>query len=110
MRSWNPPGTGAGACARSRPEFLRGDRSALRQGGELGPDHIRIDSPGAHVDAESAVHGGHEVVATDEVGVSADALRDELRMLDVVRLALDDARNQDLPVGNLDLFEHRPLV
>src|SRR5213594_2485237 len=85
----------------SPPELLRSDRSALRQGGEFGPDHIRIDSAGAHVMAESAVHGSHEVVAADKMSVPADPLRDELRMLDVVRLALDDTGNQDLALGDL---------
>ena len=64
----------------------------------------------ADVDAEAAVDAGHDVVAADEVGVALDALRDELRVLDVVRLALDDAGDQHLAFGHLDLLEQRPLV
>src|SRR5262245_60806893 len=79
---------------RSRPELLRGNRGALRERAELGPHDIRVDAARADVDREAAVDAGHDAIATDEVRIAADALRDELGMLDVVRLALDDAGDQ----------------
>ncbi len=62
------------------------------------------------MNAEAAVDAGHDVVAADEVGIPPDALRDELRMLDVVGLAFDDARYQHFGFRHLDRFEHGPLM
>src|ERR1051325_7763449 len=91
----------AGAAA--RPSVAR-----TGQRRELGTHDVGIDAAGADVDAEAAVDGGHQVVAADQMRIATDALRDELGMLDVVRLALDHAGNQDLPLGRLDVLEQRP--
>src|SRR6266567_9509210 len=62
------------------------------------------------MNAEAAVDAGHDVVTADEVRVSLDALRDELRMLDVVGLAFDDAWYQHFAFRHLDRFKHGPLM
>src|SRR3989442_15470433 len=94
----------------SAPELPARDGGALRKRAELGPDDIRIHPTRSDMNAEPAVDAGHDVVAAGEPGIPLDALRDELRMLDVVGLALDDARNEHLAVRHLDGFEQRPLV
>ena len=48
----------------------------------------------AHVDAESTIHRGHDVFPADEIGVTADALGHEFRVLDVGRLALDHSGDE----------------
>src|SRR5438034_11240435 len=62
------------------------------------------------MNAEAAVDAGHDVVAADEVRIPLDALRDELRMLDVVGLAFDDARYQHFAFRHLHRFEDGPLM
>src|SRR6185295_19797653 len=62
------------------------------------------------MNAEAAVDAGHDVVAADELRIPLNALRDEIRMLDVVGLAFDDTRYQYLAVRHLDRLEHGPLV
>src|SRR5437016_12530833 len=94
----------------SRPEPPARDGGALCERAELGPDDIRIHAARSDMNAEAAVDAGHDVVAADEPGIPLDALRDELRMLDVVGLAFDDARYQHLALRHLDGFEQRPLV
>ena len=42
--------------------------------------------------------------------IPADALRDQARMLDEIRGRIDDARNENFVVGNLDCLEIFPLV
>src|SRR6186997_2690899 len=42
------------------PELGAGELRALREGGELGPCHVRVDALHADVDAEAAVHAGHD--------------------------------------------------
>src|SRR5207245_6206696 len=94
----------------SAPEFPARDGGALSKRAELGPDDIRIHAARSDMNAEAAVDAGHDVVAADEPGIPLDALRDELRMLDVVGLAFDDARYQHFAFRHLDRFEHGPLM
>src|SRR6185369_9448586 len=62
------------------------------------------------MNAEAAVDAGHDVVEADEVSIPLDALRDELRMLDVVGLAFDHARYQHFAFRHFDRFEYGPLM
>src|SRR5256885_8931235 len=94
----------------SRPEPPGRDGGALWERAEFGPDDIRIRTARSDMNAEAAVDAGHDVVAADEVCIPLDALRDELRMLDVVGLAFDDARYQHFAFRHLDRFEHGPLM
>src|SRR6185312_14322993 len=88
------PGGAICASARRRsalPEAPRRDRRTLGHRRELRPDDIGIDRRLADPCAVAAVAAGHHVLATDALGVAADALGDELGMLDEVRLRFDDA-------------------
>src|SRR5262249_49111949 len=72
----------------SRPEPAARDGRALRERRELRPDDFGIDAARSDVDAETAIDAGHDVVAADKCRIPLDALRDELRVLDVVGLAV----------------------
>src|SRR5690242_9075542 len=92
------------------PETLAGDAGAFRHRGKLGEHDLRIDRGLPDPGAIPAVGAGDDVLAPDALGVTADALRDHLRMLDEVRFRLDDARDQHLAVRQLDRLEHGELV
>src|SRR6185437_8955739 len=98
MKGHHRPGrrrwTAAGRTGPSPPEFLRGNRRALGERLQLCPDDIRIDAAGADMDAESAVHSGHDVLASHQVGIAPDPLGPQLGALDVVSLALAETRSQ----------------
>ncbi|MEQ7010014.1 hypothetical protein ABN028_27935 [Actinopolymorpha sp. B17G11] len=59
---------------------------------------------------EPAVRTGDDVLPPDEFGVGADALRDELRMLDVVGRGVDDPGSQHLALRQADVGEECPFV
>src|SRR6185312_13227564 len=102
--------TAAARTGASAPEFLARDRRPLGERLQFGPDDIRVHASRADMDAETAVHGGHDVLTSHEVGITPDPLGDQLGVLDVVGLALDHSRYQHLALGNLHLLEYRPLV
>src|SRR5947209_20440483 len=82
--------------ARSVPELLGGDPGALGHRRHLGPDHVGIDRGLADPGAVATVAAGDDVLAANELGVAADALRDQLRMLDEIRFRFDHAGDQHL--------------
>src|SRR5262245_28970871 len=80
------------------PELARGETGAFAQARQLGPDDIRIDRGLADPGAVAAIAAGDHVLAPDEPRITADALRDQLRVLDEIGLRLDDPRDQHLAV------------
>ena len=60
--------------------------------------------------AEPAIGRGDDALAADEFGEADDALGDQLRMLDHVGGVADDARQDELAVGQLDVLPHLPFV
>ncbi len=60
--------------------------------------------------AETAVGCGDDVLASDQVGEADDAVGDQLGMLDDVGGVADDARKEDLAVGQLDVLPDLPFV
>src|SRR5712692_11769895 len=70
--------------ASTAPKLFRGQPSALGHRCQLGPHHVGIDRGLADPGAEAAIAADDDVVAADEVGVTGDALRDQLRVLDEV--------------------------
>ena len=66
-RQLPPPscGGGRGTFFRLRPEFPACDLGALRKRLKLRPDHIRVHSARADVDAKATVHCRHHVVTAD---------------------------------------------
>src|SRR4029079_11915156 len=89
------------------PKLPRGDAGTFHHGGELCPDHIRINSRLPDPGAVAAVATGDDVLAADQIGISGDALGNQLRMFDKIRLRLDDAWDQHLSLGELRTFEQR---
>src|SRR5262245_16941107 len=79
------------------PQPRAGDRGALAERAQLGPDdalgHHRL---AAHCRSEAAIDAGDQALAVHERGVAADALRHQPRMLDEIRRGVDDARNENL--------------
>src|SRR4051794_38532516 len=65
---------------RLSPELPRGQARALRKRAELGPDHVGIDRRLPDPSPKAAVAARDDVLAPDQAGVAADALRDQLRM------------------------------
>src|SRR5438034_8491425 len=77
----------------SAPEFARGDARTFGHRRHLRPHNVRIDGRLPDPGAEAAVAPGHDVLATDELRVTPDPLRDELGVLDEVGFRLDHARD-----------------
>jgi hypothetical protein len=93
------------------PQLLARDRGTFAERCQLRPDdrvgHHRL---GAHGGAETAIDAGDQSLAIDHLGVAADALRNEARVLDEIRRRVDDTRNEDFVVGDLDRLEVFPFV
>src|SRR5690606_7641897 len=94
----------------SLPELFRGEPGALGHRRELGPDDIRIDGGLADPGPVAAVAARDDVLAPDQLCVAADALGDQLGMLDEVRLRFEHAGDQHLALRQLDRLKHRPFV
>src|SRR6188472_799291 len=78
-------GSSGTAICRSVPELPGGDARAFCHRRHLRPDDIGIDRGLADPGAVTTVAAGDHVLAADQLGVAADALRNQLRMLDEVR-------------------------
>src|SRR6476661_500577 len=80
------------------PELAGGDASAFGHRGHLRPDDVGIDRGLSDPCAEAAVAPGDHVFPADKLRVTADALRDQLRMLDEVGFRFDHTGNQQLAI------------
>ena len=60
--------------------------------------------------AEAAIGAGDHVLATGDPGEIEDAVGDDLGMLDDIGGVADDARDQDLALGQFDVPPNLPLV
>src|SRR3989442_4737491 len=88
------------------PELSRRQSRAFHERLELRPRDLRM----ADTRSETAVRPRDHVLAPDEPRVLHEALGDELGVLDEVAGVADDAGNEDLAGGELDVFPHPPLV
>ena len=77
---------------------------------ELGEYDIGIDRRLSDPGAIAAIAAGNDVFAPHQLGITANALRNQFRMLDEIRFRFDDAGDQHLAVRQFHLFEQRPLV
>ena len=59
---------------------------------------------------EAAVGSAHDALAADELREPDEPVGDELRVLDDVRVVRDDARDEHLALGQLDVLPEAPLV
>src|SRR5439155_5272302 len=86
----------------SAPELARGDTRAFGHRRHLRPHDVGIDGRLPDPGAEAAIASGHDVLATDELRVTSDPLRDELGVLDEVGFRLDHAGDEHLSIRQLD--------
>src|SRR5262245_6709784 len=91
------------------PELPRRAARALGHAGELRPGDVGIDGGLADPRAEAAIGPGHHVLAADQPRVAADALGDQVRVLDEVGRGVEHARDEDLARGELHALEQPPL-
>jgi hypothetical protein len=73
-------------------------------------DHPLLRDGLADPGAVAAIRAGDDVLAADKLGVAADALRDQFRMLDEIRFGFEHAGDQHLAVRQLDRFEQGPFM
>src|SRR5262245_5325743 len=92
------------------PEPFGRDRRALCHRAQFLERNVGVELAVAGESPEAAIAAGDHALAADDVGKAADALRDELGMLDVVGRGVEHARYQDLVVGQLDMLPHRPFM
>src|SRR5690606_3086011 len=96
----------ADRCYSLCPQALSGDAGALHQRVQLGPGDLGVPYPGA----EAAVCARDDVLPADDGGVALDAVGDELRRLDEVRVVADDAGDEDDAVRELRVLPGLPVV
>ena len=83
---------------------------AFGKTGELRPDDAGINRGLANPGTVAAIASGDDVFAPHEPGIAADALRDQLRVLNKVGLRLDHARDQHFALGQFHILENRPFM
>ena len=98
------------ATAPRAEELLRRDSRALGERLELRPLDRRVHALEEGALREAAVGAAHHALAADELREPDEPVGDELRMLDDVRVVRDDARDEHLPLGQLDVLPEAPLV
>ena len=60
--------------------------------------------------AKAAIGAGDDILPADDVGVAHDPVGDDLGMFDDVGRVADDARDEQLAVGQLDVLPDAPFV
>src|SRR5829696_1928017 len=87
------------------PETLGRETRALGAGAEFGPLDARVGYA-----LQAAVRARDDVLFADNLRVAHEALRHGLRVLDeLTRGVAEDARHDDLAVGQRMVFEHYPF-
>src|SRR6266481_5179254 len=95
----------------SSPQSCGGDAGAFGEGCELGPDDRGCDGIVDKGEGRKAAIGaGDHPLAPDDLGIVADPLREQPRMLDEIGRRIDHPRYEDLVVGNFRLPQILPLV
>src|SRR5262245_50997155 len=92
------------------PELPRRAARPLGHAGELRPGDVGIDGGLADPRAEAAIGPGADVLAAAQPRVAADALGNQVRVLDEVGRGVEHARDEDLAGGQLHPLEEPPLV
>ena len=93
------------------PQSCRGELGTLSECGELGPDdrgrHGVVDKGEGR---KATIGTGNHPLAPNDVGVMADPLRNQPRMLDEIRRRIDDPGDQDLVIGNFLAAQQNPVA
>src|SRR5262245_12263475 len=95
--------TGRGSAL---PQLSRRQACSLHERLELGPRDAWVSDPRA----QAAVRARDHVLGAHQPGVLDQALGDQLGMLDKVAGVANDPGDEDLAVGELDVFPHPPFV
>src|SRR5262245_38228534 len=96
---------------RLRPELFRRDLRTFRHRLKLRPDHGGVYlGIKRRLGGKSAVAPAEHVLASDELGIAADSLSDQFRMLDDITAVSDDSGDQNLAGRKLDVFPQAPLM
>src|SRR5215467_5119201 len=90
----------------SPPEFARRESGAFGETGEFRPHDARIDRRLPDPGAVAAITAGNDVLTANESRITADALRDQLGVLDEISLRLNHARDQHLSLRQFDILEN----
>src|SRR5262249_30252910 len=85
-----------------------GQTCAVTEGGELGPGDAGHDLGRAGDGVEAAVHTGKNVLFPQDISETPDALGHRLGVLDDVGGRVDDAGNDHLAVGHVDVLPPPP--
>src|SRR5215813_2894901 len=88
------------------PEVLTGQLTALGHGAQFGPDDLLVADPRT----DAAVGACLNVFLADDAGVVNQSLGDQPGCFNQVGRMADDARDQDLAVGEPDVAPDLPLV
>src|SRR5215831_14563006 len=88
------------------PELLGGELGAFSQSLELGPGNFGM----AYPRAQPTVRPGAHLLAAHQIGIFDETLCYQLRVLDEIRGVAHDTGNEHLPLGQLDVFPHPPLM
>src|SRR6267143_4301608 len=97
--------------SRSLPQPSRGQPRAFGHRLELGPGDLGLDLVHRPREGREAAVGARDhPLASDDLRVADEALRDQLRVLDEVGRGVEHARDDHAVVGQADLAEHDPLV
>src|SRR3990167_6207139 len=102
----NPILSAATKTSLPSPELPGGEARAFSHRLELGQsDRGRADSR-----ARAEVRTRHDIFATHQLGVLYQALCDRLRVFNEVAIVAGYPRNEHLPLGQLDILPHTPLM
>src|SRR5262249_3911369 len=77
------------------PEPFGGQRRSGCERLELQPRNLAVHLADAGEGAEAAVRAGHDALAADDIGEHAQALSDELRVLDIIRGGREETGNEN---------------
>src|SRR5215469_2076084 len=94
----------------SAPQLFTGDPRPLGQRRQLCPDYRRCNSIVDEGEGgEPAVGSRNDALAPYDIGIIADPLRDQPRMLDKIGRRVDDPGDQDFIVGDLRIAQIFPF-
>src|SRR5262249_18494890 len=103
-------GVGTFAHLRIPPQLLARDLRALGQGREFRPHDARVHLLRAGEARKAAIAAGDDALAAHHLRKPADALGNQLRMLDQDRRVADHPRNEALVLWKLCRLPNLPFV
>lgn len=87
-----------------------GNVGAQFQGRKLLPGHIGIDIAIACESSETTIGAGYDTINANYGCVTVPPLRDQLRMLHIIRASVDDAGRQHFFIGQFRITPYHPFM